>query len=89
MITVTDARVTATMVHFEMDYAYACRLDGTCLTVDVADLDEGQAFAKHLGIADQPMNTTPYGDMLRCSWATVQVASPLGRSPGTGPLRAP
>jgi hypothetical protein len=70
---ITDTQVRDTMDRFEMDYSYACRPDGTCLTVDVDDLDEGQAFARQLGIGDQPMATEPYGDMLRCSWETVQV----------------
>lgn len=73
MITVTDTQVRDTMDRFQMDYSYATRLDGTCLTVDVGDLNEGQAFARQLGIEDQPMGTEPYGDMLRCSWETVQV----------------
>jgi hypothetical protein len=71
--TVTDTEVIDTMTHFQMDYGYACRLDGSRLTVDVGDLDEGKEFARHLGIDDQPMTTEPYGDMLRCSWETVQV----------------
>lgn len=73
--TITDTQVRDTMDHFQMDYSYGTRLDGTCLTVEVGDLDEGRAFAQHLGIDREPMTTTPYGDMVSCSWETVTVTN--------------
>lgn len=73
MTILTDTQVHDTMDHFQMDYTYGTRLDGTCLTVDVADPNEGEEFARHLGIDDQPMTTERYGDMVSCSWESVSV----------------